>query len=510
VHVAVDRTTVLENAQRLAARGQLEKAIEEWSKLAAESPTDGTVFNTIGDLQLKRNAPLEAIEAYFRAASAFQQRGFALKTIAVYKKILKIDPNRFEVYRFLGDLNAERGLIRNAIGDYLTVARFYLKEGNNRKALELYRTIVKLDPTNLAVRQRVAELCVKEKLTDEAIAEYLELAKASLAQQRPADAQQAYRAILQIDPAHREAQHGLSMSQGSAGAAASAPPPVSPEPELKIEPEPKPPVKGEPPASQPPDVVPEVVAVQPEPIAAQAEALAAEPEAVADVQTLLDRATRQLEAGRYQEAELLASQALAGEPGNSEGRQLLALIKLKKGDLAAARVEIESIVEAALRDQDYGLAESALRHYLSVDPKCVSLLEFLGQVYERNGDPMSATIQYGKAIEALLEHPQAERATLPAELYAKIKAISPNSPLVARFAEAFGPSRLQESPVPLPTEEKPPVLELEIGYHHDLPAQAPPVGRTETGAQRADETPAETAPEEAPEAERKRRRISYL
>lgn len=528
--MAVDRSSLLENAQRLAARGQLEKAIEEWNKLATDSPTDGTIFNTIGDLHLKRNAPLEAIEAYFRAASAFQQRGFALKTIAVYKKILKIDPNRFEVYRHLGDLNAERGLIRNAIGDYLTVARAYLKEGNTRRSLELYRTIAKLDPTNVPVRQRVAELAVKEKLIDEAIAEYLGVARECLAQQRPAEAQQAYRAILELNPDHREAQQGLS---GPPPGTAAAPPPLEQEPELGPEPVPQPesevkqeaaprPVEAPQPIAAQPEpagiTTPEPVGVQPPPAAREP---APEPAAAPDVQTLLEQATKHLEAGQFGDAGACAAQALAAEPRNSEGRQLLALIKLKTGDLGGARREIESIVEAALKEQDPALAESALRHYLSVDPKCVSLLERLGQVFEKTGDAMSATIQYGKAIEAFLEHPRPDHAGLPAALYARIKALAPNSPLVARFAEVVSPPRPPEAPGPAAAEppKTPPVLELEIGYHHDpSPHPAPPRPAPPAPVTREDapEEPAAVAaqpapvPAEEPGDDKKRRRISYL
>jgi tetratricopeptide (TPR) repeat protein len=455
--VAVDRSTLLENAQRLAARGQLEKAIEEWNKLAAESPSDGTIFNTIGDLHLKRNAPQEAIEAYFRAASAFQQRGFALKTIAVYKKILKIEPSRFEVYRHLGDLNAERGLIRNAIADYLTVARAYLKEGNTRRSLELYRTIAKLDPGNIAVRQRVAELAVKEKLVDEAIVEYLEVAKECLAQQRLAEAKEAYRAILELNPDHREAQQGLSGTLAAPNTG-TAPPPVTPEPELTAEPEPSSPQL----VLAPPEPVLSTAAPAVAPAAPEPRVVEPQPEPAPDLQTVLDRATKQFEMGQYAEAGILVTQVVNGDPGNSDARQLLALVKLKTGDLPGARVEIESIVEAALREQDTALAESALRQYLSVDPKCVSVLERLGQVYEKSGDAMSATIQYGKAIETLLEQAQVDRAALPAELYARIKALAPDSPLIKRFADVFSPSRLTEDAVK-------PVLELEIGYHHDVP-----------------------------------------
>ena len=38
-----------------------------------------------------------------------------LKAIAAYKKILKVDPTRIDIYRHLGDLNAERGLLSSAV-----------------------------------------------------------------------------------------------------------------------------------------------------------------------------------------------------------------------------------------------------------------------------------------------------------------------------------------------------------------------------------------------------------
>ena len=155
--MAVDRRTVLQNAQLFASKGQYEAAITEWKKLILESPTDGSIFNTIGDLHLKRNATADAITAYLQAAAAFRTEGSTLKAIAAYKKILKVDPARYEVYRHLGDLNAERGLLSSAVQDYLTLGKFYLKEGKSREALDIYRKIITQDPSNLDVQQRVAE-----------------------------------------------------------------------------------------------------------------------------------------------------------------------------------------------------------------------------------------------------------------------------------------------------------------------------------------------------------------
>src|SRR2546422_1110522 len=94
-----DRNAIVENAQRFAAQGEFDNAIAEWRKLKTGQPTDSMIYNNIGDLYLKRHAPAEAVDAYFQAAAAFRAEGSTLKAIAVYRKILKVDPTRYEVYR---------------------------------------------------------------------------------------------------------------------------------------------------------------------------------------------------------------------------------------------------------------------------------------------------------------------------------------------------------------------------------------------------------------------------
>src|SRR5207247_11250534 len=91
----------------------------------------------------------------------------------VYKKILKLEPARGEIYTLLGDLNVVRGLMNNAVADYLSSAKLFLKAGKTMNALTLFRKIAKVDPQNTDVRLRVAELRLKENLQNVAIQEYL-------------------------------------------------------------------------------------------------------------------------------------------------------------------------------------------------------------------------------------------------------------------------------------------------------------------------------------------------
>ena len=223
--MAVDRSTLIQNAQRFMARGQIDKAIEEWQKLVSLTPQDGNLYNTIGDLYLKKNDTPHAIEAFMLAATAFERAGFALKTIAVYKKVLKIDPSSLEVNLKLADLNAERGLTGNAIEDYLKVAKEYGRRGKVQEALEIYRKIASFDPNNTNIRLKLAELSFREKLTDEAVDEYMKVAHIFEQSGRAVDAAGVYKKVLEINPKHAGARE--AMKAGVAPTSSQAMPTVA-------------------------------------------------------------------------------------------------------------------------------------------------------------------------------------------------------------------------------------------------------------------------------------------
>ena len=393
--MAVDRRTVLQNAQLFASKGQYEAAIAEWRKLTTDTPADGTIFNSIGDLQLKRNASADAVTAFMQAAGAFRSEGSVLKAIAAYKKILKVDPARIEIYRHLGDLNAERGLLSSAVQDYLTLGKHYFKDGRNKEALEIYRKIVAQDPSNLDAQLRVAELCVQEGLVDEAVRMYLQLGREQSAAQQYDQAKAMYTAVLRLDPENAEAKEITSMIETGNG----APPPAA--------------------------------------RAAKPATAAAKPGEAGD---LMAEATRRIEEGQYAGAEAMLTQLLSREPGNPEICQLLARMHLLQGNLVVALGEYRFLAGAALRAQDYGMAESLIADYLKVEPASVPMLELLGELHQEKGDAATAAQHFGRAVEILLEHPEPGMPTLPAELFEKVQALAPGSAIARKLAPAFDPN----------------------------------------------------------------------
>ena len=425
--MAVDRRTVLQNAQLFASKGQFDAAIAEWRKLATDTPADGTIFNSIGDLQLKRNATGDAVTAFLQAAGAFRSEGSVLKAIAAYKKILKVDPSRIEIYRHLGDLNAERGLLSSAVQDYLTLGKQYFKDGRNKEALEIYRKIVSQDPSNLDAQLRVAELCVQEGLVDEAVRMYLQLGREQSAAQQYEQAKAMYSAVLRLDPENAEAKEITGMIETGGGAPLNTPRPAKPS------------------------------------------TAAAKP---GDAGDLMAEATRRIEEGQYAGAEAMLTQLLSREPGNPEICQLLARMHLLQGNLVVALGEYRFLAGAALRAQDYGIAESLINDYLKVEPASVPMLELLGELYQEKGDPATAAQHFGRAVEILLEHPEPGMPTLPAELYEKVQALAPGSAIARKLAPAFDPNaesipepepvtaivEVAQAPQPEPESEPAPVV----------------------------------------------------
>ena len=94
------------------------------------------------------------------------------------KKSSKSIRRGYEIYRHLGDLNAERGLLSSAVQDYLTLGKFYLKEGRSKEALDIYRKIVSQDPSELSMRSNESPNSAFRKTpVDEAIKVYFQLGR---------------------------------------------------------------------------------------------------------------------------------------------------------------------------------------------------------------------------------------------------------------------------------------------------------------------------------------------
>ncbi len=178
--MAINRDKVLEAAQKYVEKKKYDKAVQEYQKLIDADPNDARTLLKIGDLQAKQGVHKDAISTYETVGKLYAHQGFALKAIAVYKQIREIIakhvPALEEQYGHitpkLAELYQQLGLTSDALAALDEVATRLQRQQKDPEAIEVFRKIVELDPTNPLPHLRLAEALSRVKDTDGAVFEF--------------------------------------------------------------------------------------------------------------------------------------------------------------------------------------------------------------------------------------------------------------------------------------------------------------------------------------------------
>lgn len=204
----MDKAGIIKEAQRFLVKGQIDKAIQEFEKLLDSG--DGNLYNTLGDLYLKKNDTKRAVEIYHRAARIFRDNGFYDKAKALYRKLLNINPSDYSATIALGEIAEEKGLATDAIKYYLSAVDLLAKTKDRDELVKVCKRIIDLQPSNLPMRIKFADLFLKEGLSEEAARQYDIIARLSYDSGDLQKAKEYYQKVLSINPSDRTANLGLS------------------------------------------------------------------------------------------------------------------------------------------------------------------------------------------------------------------------------------------------------------------------------------------------------------
>jgi tetratricopeptide (TPR) repeat protein len=202
--MAVQRDKVIASAEKLVAKGKIEPAIKEYERLLDDNPNDVNTLNRIGDLWVRINRNDEAVKVFSTIADHYSKDGFFLKAIAIYKKINKLDPSKLDIYAKLADLYAKQGLAMEAKSQYQVLADYYLKHGDPKNALAIYKKISDLDPNSINVHVKLADLYQANNQSAEALKEFDRVGKLLLKRGMLEEAVQVFRKALKIEPRNTE------------------------------------------------------------------------------------------------------------------------------------------------------------------------------------------------------------------------------------------------------------------------------------------------------------------
>ncbi|MFN2454445.1 MAG: tetratricopeptide repeat protein [Pyrinomonadaceae bacterium] len=207
--MAFDKTKVVRAAEKYLAQGKIPAAIKEYRAIVEHDASDFTALNMLGDLYARAGNKQEATVAFARIAEHYRGQGFALKAIAMYKKIDRLQPGSIEIAGKLAALYEMQGLIVDARAQYLIVADALSRDGQTPQALTMLRKVADLDSQNVDIRLRLADGYMRENLRTEAGQAYAEAGAQLLARKQYERALDALSKALAIDPLDKQSLSNL-------------------------------------------------------------------------------------------------------------------------------------------------------------------------------------------------------------------------------------------------------------------------------------------------------------
>ena len=349
-----DKTKAMRAAEKSLAQGKIQAAIKEYRQIVEQDSSDFAALNTLGDLYVRVGKKQEAIDCFTRVAEHYREQGFALKAVAMYKKITRLNPDAPGIASKLATLYEQQGLLVEARAQYLAVADAYKRAGRMREALDIMRRIADLDPLNTEIRLRFAESLLAEGIQDEAASAFIEAGERLSANGHHARALEAYIKALDLRPRDRAALNGLIGAHSALGTADEAA-----------------------------EVLEKALAEQPE-----------------DVELLAMLVRAYIEAENAPAAERVSTELLKREPSSYAHLFDVARLYLKQDKVDAAVRLLAQTVEPALAAKEEGHLLELLQESLAYNPEQIEALRLLARIHTHRHDDNRARVVLERLVAA--------------------------------------------------------------------------------------------------------------
>ena len=196
----MDKNKIIEGAAKLVAKGAFDKAIREYQKVLELDPRDVRVLQKMGELYQKKGDNPQAASFFTRVAEVYAQDGFFLKAVALYKQVLKLNPDLVEVNVKLAELHQHLGLMTEAMAFFQVVVAHHERKGDSKATFATLKKMVDLDPENVSSRLKLAELYARDQMGGEALTEFKRAADWLERNNRPDERLRVLERIASLEP----------------------------------------------------------------------------------------------------------------------------------------------------------------------------------------------------------------------------------------------------------------------------------------------------------------------
>ena len=166
---------LLASAQKNLQKGQIAKAIKDYQQVVVLDPKDIRNRQKLAELYCRARMNAEALGEYGAVARYYADNGFYLKAIAVFKQMQRLDPEQVNVCHRLAELNVKQGLVGNALAEYRNLVELFEKKKLLADAIGVLQKMAELEPENLNIHVRIAEFYAQAGLRVKAREEFAQV-----------------------------------------------------------------------------------------------------------------------------------------------------------------------------------------------------------------------------------------------------------------------------------------------------------------------------------------------
>ena len=135
-----------------------DSTIDLYRQRLVENPKNFRIRIKLAELLLATGKKEEAVAEYCTAARLYQDHGFSPMAIAVYKKIIKIDPEHLDANLQLARIYQRENLFADAITYYQQVFELYQQSNQPNEALQVLEKILEIAPDKEKFRRLIHRL----------------------------------------------------------------------------------------------------------------------------------------------------------------------------------------------------------------------------------------------------------------------------------------------------------------------------------------------------------------
>ena len=161
--MAVDKPKILAAAQKQLGKGNIDRALKELSRIVRDDPKDLRVRQKIAELLARQGKISDAMREFYVVADSYERGGFFPKAAAIYKQMIRFEPNEMQWHMQLGSIYQQLALLSDAQDHFNRVAQHYENNGTSKERIEIFERLVSLNPDSYDFAEKLSDVYQRER-----------------------------------------------------------------------------------------------------------------------------------------------------------------------------------------------------------------------------------------------------------------------------------------------------------------------------------------------------------